>query len=47
MGVDPTSQAPPAGERVDVRDLRALMLDMDGVLYRGDTAIPGDRKSVV
>ena len=44
MSVDPASQAPSAHERVDVRDLRAIMLDMDGVLYRGDTAIAGARE---
>lgn len=44
MGIDPTSPAPPAHERVDVRDLRSIMLDMDGVLYRGETAIAGARE---
>lgn len=44
MSIDPTSPAPPVPERVDVRDLRALLLDMDGVLYRGDTAIEGARE---
>jgi 4-nitrophenyl phosphatase len=42
--MDPASQAPAAHESVDVRDLRAIMLDMDGVLYRGDTAIAGARE---
>ena len=31
-------------ERVDLRDLRALLIDMDGVLYRGDTVLPGARE---
>ncbi len=31
-------------QRVDVRDLRALLLDMDGVLYRGDAIVPGARE---
>lgn len=44
MSLDPNSPAPPARERVDVRDLRAIMLDMDGVLYRGEAAIPGGRE---
>lgn len=46
MSLDPNSPAPPAPERVDVRDLRAIMLDMDGVLYRGEAAIPGARELV-
>lgn len=33
-----------ATERVDLRDVRAFLFDMDGVLYRGDTAIPGARE---
>ena len=28
-------------ERFDVRDLRAVLLDMDGVVYRGDMVLPG------
>ncbi|MCL6429755.1 MAG: haloacid dehalogenase, partial [Anaerolineae bacterium] len=24
-----------------LRDLRAIIIDMDGVLYRGNTAVPG------
>ncbi|MDI7276401.1 MAG: HAD-IIA family hydrolase [Anaerolineae bacterium] len=29
-----------------LRDLQALIIDMDGVLYRGDTAVPGAREFV-
>jgi 4-nitrophenyl phosphatase len=36
----------PADEKLDVRDLRALCIDMDGVLYRGDTMLPGAREFV-
>lgn len=36
----------PADEKLDVRDLRALCIDMDGVLYRGDTVLPGARELV-
>lgn len=31
-------------ERPDVRDLRAFMFDMDGVIYRGDQVLPGARE---
>jgi len=42
MSVQTTSaDAGPRRERPDVRDLRALLLDMDGVLYRGDAVLPG------
>jgi 4-nitrophenyl phosphatase len=41
----PTASAPTEQrDRVDVRDLRALLLDMDGVLYRGDAVVPGARE---
>jgi 4-nitrophenyl phosphatase len=39
----PPAHAGPRRERVDVRDLRALLLDMDGVVYRGDAVLPGAR----
>jgi 4-nitrophenyl phosphatase len=31
-------------ERLDLRDVRAFLLDLDGVLYRGETALPGARE---
>src|SRR5262249_44347604 len=37
----PGPRAESSRPRADVRDLRGLLLDMDGVLYRGDTALPG------
>jgi 4-nitrophenyl phosphatase len=36
----------PDRERLDVRDLRAFCIDMDGVLYRGDKPVPGGREFV-
>ena len=33
-------------ERIDVRDLRAFCIDMDGVLFRGETALPGAREFI-
>jgi 4-nitrophenyl phosphatase len=42
-GLPPASRA---AERVEVRDLRAFCLDMDGVLYRGDSVLPGARELV-
>ena len=41
-----SANAGPPGERVDLRDLRAFCIDMDGVLYRGDRALPGARDLV-
>lgn len=42
MSAQQAGQPPlPADEKLDVRDLRALCLDMDGVLYRGETIVPG------
>ena len=38
------ADAEPRRDRPDVRDLRALLLDMDGVVYRGDTVLPGARE---
>jgi 4-nitrophenyl phosphatase len=43
MSVHPF-RSEPERDRTDVRDLRALMLDMDGVLYRGDAVLPGARE---
>lgn len=31
-------------ERLDLRDVRAFLIDLDGVLYRGGTALPGARE---
>lgn len=45
MGID-TTAAGSMRERIDVRDLRALCIDMDGVLYRGETALPGARELI-
>jgi HAD superfamily hydrolase (TIGR01457 family) len=41
-----SAHAQPPSERVDIRDLRAFCIDMDGVLYRGDAALPGAREFV-
>jgi 4-nitrophenyl phosphatase len=47
MTPDSAPDAQPAARHVtDIRDLRALLLDMDGVLYRGDTALPGARELI-
>ena len=49
--IEPARSAPrPRGEEtrapVDLHDVRAFVLDMDGVLYRGDTALAGAREFV-
>jgi len=41
-----SAHVPPARERLDLRDLRAFCIDMDGVLYRGDAPLPGAREFV-
>jgi HAD superfamily hydrolase (TIGR01457 family) len=47
MSIEPApAQAPRPDGRIDGRDLRAFCLDMDGVLYRGETALPGARELV-